>query len=242
MTESDEDNNAFTVDYAATVAADLTVTRVTATPRRPSIDEDTIIKVSIENEGRGRAISFIVTLKIAGSDGSLDEVNRRVDELDAGTSMMLEFPWTASAVTHTFTVTADSRGVVPETDESNNVLEETVLSALSDLRVTDVQLGNQNPSTGDDVEVGVRIENVGRGNSGRFTAGLYISGDDEPYDTTRIRSLEPDTSAYIVFTWRAVEGCHSLYVIVDESGDIPEEDEGNNRSQQFEICASGSSQ
>ena len=84
--------------------------------------------------------------------------------------------------------------------------------------------------------------NVGRGNSGRFTAGPYIGGVDEPYDTTRIGSLEQDTSAYIEFTWRAVEGCHSLLVVVDESGDVPEEDEGNNSSRQFEICASSSSQ
>ena len=242
VTESDEDNNAFTVDYAATVAADLTVTRVSASPRRPSIDEDTIIKVSISNEGQGRAASFIVTLKIAGPSGPLEESNTRVDGLAAGSSRTLEFPWTPSAVTHTFTATVDSRGTVPETEESNNVLEETVLTALSDLKVTDVQFDNQNPSPGDDVEVGVRIENVGRGNSGRFTAGLYIGDDDEPYDTTRIGSLEPDTSTYIVFTWRAVEGCHSLFVIVDESGDVPEEDGGNNRSQQFKICASGSSQ
>ena len=242
VTESDEDNNDFTVDYAATVAADLTVTRVSASPRRPSIDEDTIIKVSISNEGQGRAASFIVTLNIAGPNGPLDESNTRVDGLAAGASRTLEFPWTVSAVTHTFTATADSRSVVPETDESNNVLEETVLTALSDLKVTDIQFDNQNPPAGDDVEVGVRIENVGRGNSGRFTAGLYVGSDDESYDTTRIGSLEPDTSTYINFTWRAVEGCYSLFVIVDESGDVLEEDEGNNRSQQFEICASGSSQ
>ena len=240
VTESNEDNNDLTIDYAATVAADLTVTRVTATPRRPSIDEDTIIKVFIENKGRGRAVSFIVTLNISGPDIPLDEVNRRVDGLDAGTSTTLEFPWTARAVSHTFTATADSRGVIPETDESNNVLEETVLTALSDLRVTEVHIGSPNPSAGDRVEVGVRIENGGRGDSGRFTAALYIGGVDEPYDTTRMSSLEPNTSAYIEFTWQAVEGCHSLYVIVDESDDVPEEDEGNNRSQEVEICTSGS--
>ena len=84
------------------------------------------------------------------------------------------------------------------------------------------------------------IENGGGGDSGRFIVALYVVGNDGPYDTTRLNSLEPDTSVYIVFTWQAVEGCHSLFVIVDERGDIPEEDEGNNRSEQFEVCAGGS--
>ena len=240
LTESNEDNNDFTVDYAATVAADLTVTRLSTSPRSPSIDEAATMKVAIENEGEGRAVSFIVTLKIAGPNGPLDELNTRVDGLAAGASRTLEFTWTARVGTHTFTATVDSRGAVPETDESNNALEETVLTALSDLRVTDIQFDNPNPSAGDDADVGVRIENVGRGDSGRITVGLYVDDQDEPYDTVRIGALEADTSAYVEFTWQAVEGCHSLLVIVDATGDVPEEDEGNNRSQQFEICASGS--
>ena len=240
VTESNEDNNDFTIDYAATVAADLVVTRVSASPRRPSVDEATTVNVSIRNEGQGRAAPFIVTLIVAGPDGVSRDTNRRVDELAAGATRSLEFPWTARAGAHTFTATADSRGAITETDESNNVLEETVVTALSDLRVTEVHFDRPNPSAGASVEVGVRIENGGRGGSRRFTAALYIGGVDEPYDTTRIGSLEPNTSVYIKFTtWPAVEGCHSLFVIVDEGDDVPEEDEGNNRSQQFELCASG---
>ena len=90
----------------------------------------------------GRGASFIVTPKIAGPSGPFDESNTRVDGLAAGASRILEFTWTARVGTHTFTATADSRGTVPETDESNNVLEETVLTTLSDLNVTDIQLGN----------------------------------------------------------------------------------------------------
>ena len=240
MTETNEDNNLLTVDYAATVAADLVVTRVSASPRSPSIDEATIIKVSTRNEGQGRAGPFIVTLNITGPDGALGETTRRVDELAAGAIRVLEFPWTARAGRHTFTATADSRRVIAETDESNNVLEETLSTALSDLKVTNVQSDNPSPSAGDSVEVGVRIENGGRGDSGRFIAVLYVNGSDEPYDTTRLNSLEPNTSAYIEFTWQAEEGCHSLLVIVDEAGDVPEDDESNNRSRQLEICVGGS--
>ena len=139
MPESNEDNNHFTVDYAATVAADLTVTRVSATPRSPSIDERTIIKVTIRNEGLGRAGSFTVTLLIEGPEGAEPDRNPRVEELSAGAFKVLKFPWIARAGTHSFTATADSRGTIVETNESNNVLQETVTTALSDLRVTRVQ-------------------------------------------------------------------------------------------------------
>ena len=240
MTESNEDDNEFAVHYAATVAADLVVSRVSASPRSPSIDEATIIKVSTKNQGHCRAGPFIVTLNIAGPDGVLGETNRRVDGLAAGATRVVEFPWTAKAGRHTFIATADSKRVIAETDESNNVLEETLVAALSDLKVTEILLDNPNPSAGDSVEVGVRIENGERGDSGRFIAALNVVGNDEPYDTTRLNSLEPNTSVYIEFTWQAVEGCHSLFVIVDERGDVPEEDEGNNRSERLETCVAGS--
>ena len=237
VTESNEDNNDRTVDYAATVAADLVFTRIVSTPRSPSIDEDTTIKATIKNEGPGRAGAFTVTLNISGSDGVLDKVNRRVDGLATGASKTLEFPWKARAGTHTFTAAADSRGVIAETDESNNALERTVVTSLADLTVTKVQFDSLNPSTGDDVGVGVRIENVGRGNSGRFTVRLYVVGEDEPQEGVRIRSLERDTSASVKFTWRAAEGCHELFVIVDANDNVPEINEGNNRSREFEVCA-----
>ena len=83
----------------------------------------------------------------------------------------------------------------------------------------------------------MRIENVGRGNSGRFTVRLYVVGEDEPQEGVRIRSLERDTSASVKFTWRAAEGCHELFVIVDANGNVPEINEGNNRSREFEVCA-----
>ena len=238
--ESNEDNNVRTVDYAATVATDLVFTRIVSTPRSPSVDEDTTIKATIKNEGPGRAGAFTVTLNISGSDGVLDKVNRRVDGLATGASKTLEFPWKARAGTHTFTAAADSRGVIAETDESNNILERTVVTALPDLTVTEVQFDSLNPTAGDDVVVGARIENVGRGKSGRFTVRLYVVGEDKPQESVRIRPLEPDTSASVEFTWRAAEGCHELLVIVDANDNVPEENEGNNRTRKFEVCAGAS--
>ena len=235
--ESDEDNNEHTVDYGATVVSDLVVSKISSSPRSPSVDEDTTIRVIIGNNGHGSAGSFIVTLSIVQAGSYVDEVNRRVDEIAAGKSRTLEFPWVARVGPHTFTATADSRQVIVETDESNNTLEEIVVTALSDLVVTDIQIDNQSPLAGDYVEIGMRIDNDGAGSSGRFVVSLHVDGSDDPYDSYRVGSLRRNESERLAFRWQAVEGCHNLHVVVDAEGDVPEENEGNNRSQEFEICA-----
>ena len=65
--ESDEDNNELTIDYGATVVADLIVSKVASSPRSPSVDEDTTIRVTIENNGQGSAGSFIVNTQHCAS-------------------------------------------------------------------------------------------------------------------------------------------------------------------------------
>ena len=237
VTESDEDNNDYSITYAATVVADLVVSRIASSPRNPSIDEDTSIKVTVRNEGPGGSGPFFVTLDVTAPDGVSDEYNRREDGLSAGASKALEFPWTARAGTHTFTAKADSRGAIAETDESNNVREDTVVTALADLTVAEVHFSSLNPSAGDIVEMRVLIANVGRGNSQRFAVELYVVGEDEPYNSVAIGFLERNATTYIEFSLRAEAGCHELIVITDAAGNIPEEDENNNRSQQYEICS-----
>lgn len=237
VVESDEDNNEHTFDYGATVVADLVVSGISSIPRSPSVDEDTTIRVTIWNNGRGRAGSFIVTLSIAQAGSHVDEVNKRVDEIAAGESRTLEFPWVAGVGPHTFTATADSRRVIPETNESNNVLEETIVTALPDLVVTNVEIDDQNPMAGDYVEIGVRIDNDGAGDSGRFVVSLHVNGSDDPYDSYRVGSLRQNETERLAFRWQSEEGCHKLRVVIDAESEVQEENEGNNRSQEFAICA-----
>ena len=239
--ESDEDNNEHTIYYGATVVADLVVSKISSSPKSPSVDEDMTVRVTIGNTGQGSAGSFIVTLSIAQAGRHVDDFNRRVDEIAAGASRTLEFEWVAMVGSHTFTATADSRQVILETDESNNTLEETVVTALSDLIVTDVQIDNQDTTAGDEVRVRVSVQNSGRGTSGRFMVSLHVNGESEPYEDMIIASLERNEIVYANFGWQAVEGCHKLRVVVDTEGDVPEEDEGNNRSRDFEICVSAPS-
>ena len=101
-------------------------------------------------------------------------------------------------------------------------------------------VSNLSPSAGDEVNVEVRVQNVGRGDSGRFTVSLYVDGADQPHGSERIGSLDRDTSVYADFRWQAVEGCHRFSVVVDGAEEVPEEDEGNNRSRELEICVGAS--
>ena len=240
VTEAKEDNNEYRLDYDATVNSDLIVSRITPSPQRPSIGEDMTIRVTVSNQGHGRAGSFIITIAFWEAGRQLDEINKRVEGVDAGASRSFEFPWVARVGSQTITVTADSRGVISETDETNNVLEETVLTALSDLVVAGVQVDNDSPFVGDSVGISVRVANQGRGDSGRFTVSLYVDGAEQFQQSRRIDFLNSGGSVHTDFRWDAVQGCHNFIVIVDGADDVPEEDEGNNRSQEFEMCvASG---
>ena len=236
VTESNENNNEHTFDYDATVAADLVVSGIASSPRRPSVDENTTIKVTVKNEGQGRSGSSILSLTIAGPDGEVNQSNSRVQEIDAGASRTLEFQWKARAGSHKLSAVVDARGVITEIDESNNTLEETIVTALSDLVVTDVQIDNREPLVGDEVWVWVSVENVGRGNSGRFLVSLHVDGENEPYESATIASLERNEVAFAEFRWQADEGCHKLRVVVDSDDDVPEKNEANNLSQELEIC------
>ena len=153
---------------------------------------------------------------------------------DQGT---LEFDWIAMVGPHTFKAIADSREDIKETNDANNTLEETVVTALSDLVVTDAQIVDQDTTAGDEVRVSVSVQNSGRGISGGFKVSLHVNGENEPYVYTIISSLERNEIAPANFRWQAVEGCHRLRVVVDTDRDVPEENEGNNQSVELEICA-----
>ena len=241
VTESNEDNNELTVSYDATAASDLTVSSILLNPPKPSIGEDTTIDVTIRNEGLGRTGSFILRLSVYGPDGKLIQDStsrRRVEEVSAGASKTEQFSWEAMHGSHEIRAYVDSDEDIPETNESNNVLSERVVPLLPDLVVGEVTLDNESPAVRDRVNVSVRVDNIGAGNSGRFYVSLYVDG--EFYVFERINSLLRSASASAILEWRAVEGCHNLRVVVDDDNEMPEEDEGNNQYPEFQICASAS--
>ena len=187
--ESSEDNNEHTVDYDATIVADLVVSNIKWSPTSPSLDERVAIEVTIRNIGQGGSEQFTVSLAIDGTHYR----NRRVDGVGAGKSVDVEFDWNAQAGPHTFAATADSEGAVSETQEDNNT--RTVAyddTALAELKVERgvVSVSPESPVAGDEVTIGLRVLNRSRASSGRFTVSLYVGGSNQPHSSERIGSLE----------------------------------------------------
>ena len=104
--ESSEDNNELTVEYGATVVADLVVNSIKWNPARPALNESVTIEITVKNTGQGGSEGFIVSLAIDGTHYR----KRQLDGLDVGQSVDVRFGWDAEAGPHRFTATADSEG------------------------------------------------------------------------------------------------------------------------------------
>ncbi len=238
--ESDEDNNEHSVEYAATVVADLSISGITWNPANPSLGERVIIEATVKNTGQGGSEWFMVSLAIDGKHSA----RSRVDGLDPGQSADVRFGWDAEAGPHKFTATADSDGAITETSEDNN--EHSVdydATELADLSVERgvVSVNPDSPTVGDDVTIGLTVLNRSRVSSGRFAVSLYVGRSNQPYGSESVGSIDGrGESASVRFTWTATQGCHNFRAVVDSDGDVVESDEDNNRVE-FQICASAKS-
>ena len=238
--ESNEDNNEHSVEYDATVVADIVIRHITWNPASPLLDERVTIEVTLENVGQGSSGQFSVSLAIDG----IHYRKRPVDNVDAGQSVVLRFGWDAQAGPHTFTATADPEDAVSETQEDNNTRSvEYDDTELADLAVEGkvVSVSPDSPVAGDEVTIGLRVLNRSRASSDRFTVSLYVGGSNQPHGSERIGSIDGrDESAYVRFTWQAKQGCHNFRVVVDSGDDVVESDEHNNQVE-FSICVSANS-
>ena len=236
--ESSEDNNELTVEYGATVVADLVVNSIKWNPARPALNEGVTIEITVKNTGQGGSEGFIVNLAIDGTHYR----KRQLDGLDVGQSVDVRFGWDAEAGPHRFTATADSEGAIAETVEDNNTWSvDYDATELADLTVERgvVSVNPESPSAGDDVTIGLMVLNRSRVSSGRFTVSLYVGGSSQPYSSESVGSLDRrDESAYVRFTWQAKQGCHNFRVVVDSGDDVVERNEDNNQVGPFEICVS----
>ncbi|GEL96002.1 CARDB domain-containing protein [Cellulomonas composti] len=119
VTERDEANNSRTVPLvvAETPGPDLVVTTVAATPSNPSPGQAVSFTVTVRNRGTSPAAA--TTTKVVAGGATLTGAT---PALAAGASATVAIggTWTAVAGGVTATATADSAGVVAETNETNN--------------------------------------------------------------------------------------------------------------------------
>ena len=153
--------------------------------------------------------------------------------------------WTATSGTHTLTAIVDNLNKIRETNESNNTVSKTLVSAVPkpDLVITGLNLSPATPTAGSAVTFSATIKNQGTaatplGQAGGLFLGVgfQIDGQWVSWSDNYYGSLAPGASVTLypnngtggLKTWKATRGSHTLKAIVDNLNLISESTETNN--------------
>jgi uncharacterized repeat protein (TIGR01451 family) len=121
ISETEEGNNHRVFSFS-TAAPDLVVRSITWSPITADIGDSVTLTVKVENLGLTRAFNTNLSLIIDGAaSGSID-----IPEIDTGTTLTLDFPWTAIEGEHKINVQADASQSVAECNETNNTRDRTI--------------------------------------------------------------------------------------------------------------------
>ncbi len=145
ITEIDETNNDKSLSFSTSVP-DLAIKTINWTPIIASPGDTVTVTAAVENRGRNEAAYPRLTLHVDGSPVAYVDIAG----IESGEIATGEFSWTAEAGLHEIAVYADFDGLLPESNETNNVIsrpltiEEPVAPAKH----------NPTPATGTSVDSG----------------------------------------------------------------------------------------
>lgn len=134
----------------------------------------------------------------------------------------------------TLTITVDINDNIDELDENNNIAERTFyVHDVADLAFDEgITVSDTNPTDGDNITVTVVIENNGDIDATSFYVAFYVDNNKE--SETFVGGLAKGGKKLLTFYWTAVEGEHTLKVLIDPTseslpyGMVEEYDEDNN--------------
>ena len=228
--ESDESDNSHRFAYDDTRTADLFIRDIEWNPQTPSLGQNVIISVIVENRGRGDAEASVVRFVIAGPNP--DELSLDMPAIAAGGSATRSFNWTARLGRFKFTASADANNRIPETNEGNNTLVNNYNDTVqADLVVESIEVGVDEPVAGIEVEIRALVRNVGSGDAERFRVALYVNGS--LLDSDRISRLPSGEEEWARFSvsW-AYSGRVTLVATADYEDVVSEKSESNNSYQE----------
>jgi PKD repeat protein len=171
----------------------------------------------------------IVVLASHAEDGVVSEVDivtLGFDDTDVPAGLVTSLSWTSdldgalgtgneasfslSAGTHslTLTVTTSSGGELSQT------ITMVSLAAMPEPVVDQVTVTPEVPTEGDVVAIDVRVLNEGDAPAGPQDVELRDAASDVLASASTVDALEPGASTTVTLTWTAVEGTHSLTVVV----------------------------
>ena len=137
---------------------DLRVAAWRATPASPQAGERVQVHFTVENAGARRARGFGVTVRAGESPDGPPLFDAHLSRLDAGRPAAFTFEVSAADRPQVMTVRVDPDGVVPETNEDNNVY---VARMGAPLNLTATRLDAETPQVGVPGWLTVSIENTG---------------------------------------------------------------------------------
>jgi subtilase family serine protease len=223
VAESDENNNEYSASFQTT-PPDLTISDITWDPIDVGIGDEVTFTVTVTNLGTGRAEASRLGCYVSTSYTGYVSIPK----IEAGASYNATFKWTAPSGIYTVSAAADSDNQVVETDEENNRANRTIPIVPPDIYIPDVAWDPLNPAIGDTVTFSANISNQGNGRASSFHVAFYI--DDVLLFTDFVASIPADGSIIVPFTWKALNGRHTMKAIADYDEALLETDEMNNET------------
>ena len=235
VVESDETNNRMSKALPGLPFPDLIVTSLTWDPKdNVSAGDPVTFTATIENIG-GRfhstmskplKIAFLINDEYVGS-------RNIVGGIRTGQPLNTTFTWSAQPGTNPeVCVVADYSKIIPESDEDNNELCETITLTIKSPDLTITQLTFEPTGSilvGDTVQFRAEVANIGAGDyNGDFDIGFYV--DDVYVGATHVANGVPaGESIFSTFNWTA-SSCSDpvIKAKADFFDTVRESDEANN--------------
>ena len=225
VSETNVNNNEFSILYDATVFVDLFVEDITWTPEKPSVGDAVAFSVTVGNGGNMDAGEFSVVL-----DRNGHEDVATLSGVAAGGSSVVEFEWTAAPGAMNLVAVANARETLTEIDFDNNAASKVYdATALPDLVVDKIAWSPENPALGDEVAVTLTVKNNGEGRASAASV-QYSVGEDALSGELDIPALESGGAADASFAWTAKKGEHEFSAFVNPNESPIETDYGNNEA------------
>ncbi len=228
--ESDETNNEKTVTYA-TSAPDLIIDSITWTPRDPSENTMITLKVSIKNQGNGKADHSVVDFYVDG----IYRDSAHIGQLDIGAKTTTTMDWITRAKLHTFEAVADAGNRVIESDENNNTKSIDLPTPSPDLVIQDITWSPSSPLILHRMTITVTFKNQGKSTSGSCYLYLYI---DDVYKYTHfLTPIAPGATETRITSFTAKKASHEIRALIDEENYVHESNEANNTKSKQVSCS-----
>ena len=242
ITESNENNNtrSVSVEIVKPLLPDLTVTSVTPAKTSYHAGETVTISTTVKNQGEVDAGSFVVRFSPSGTSAQ----TRTVSGLKVGESTTLTWTFTAPVLSATevwrISVTADSTGVITESDETNNSLSGsvTILGEKPDLCVTSLTPDADSYAPSETITFTAVVRN--NGITACPDSQIRFSGAEITSQTKPLPRIPAGGSVAVSFALTAPgivgEKTYTVTAMADPNNTVQESDESNNsRSSSFTV-------